>query len=134
MRSLGFAVVSVVSFLALGVAPARGEDPVARGRYLVEGVALCGQCHTPRNADGSLDRARWLQGGPVIVERPGFVRDWAVVVPPIAGLPMYTESEAIRLLTEGIGRTGKPLRPPMPGYRFSPPDAEAIIAYLRSLR
>jgi len=134
MRSFGFAVVGVVLFMELGVIPARGEDAVARGRYLVEGVALCGECHTPRIADGSLDRGRWLQGGPVIVERPGFVRDWAVVVPPIAGLPTYGESEAVRLLTEGVGREGKPLRPPMPRFRFSTPDAEAIAAYLRSLR
>jgi len=134
MRSLGLGVVFVVLFMELGAAPARGDDPVARGRYLVEGVALCGECHTPRNADGSLDRARWLQGGPVVVERPGFVRDWAVVVPQIAGLPMYGESQAVRLLTEGVGREGKPLRPPMPRYRFSVPDAEAIASYLRSLR
>jgi len=134
MRLLGFAVVCVVLFTELGALPARGEDAVARGRYLVEGVALCGECHTPRIADGSLDRSRWLQGGPVVVERPGFVRDWAVVAPPIAGLRTYGESEAVRLLTEGVGRDGKALRPPMPRYRFSVPDAEAIAAYLRSLR
>lgn len=26
-----------------------GNDPVARGRYLVEGLGHCGTCHTPRN-------------------------------------------------------------------------------------
>ena len=38
---------------------------VARGKYLVEGVAMCGQCHTPRDSHGNLDRTRWLQGAPV---------------------------------------------------------------------
>ncbi|MEO1686690.1 MAG: cytochrome c [Pseudomonadota bacterium] len=28
------------------------DDPLARGRYLVEGPAHCGACHTPRNALG----------------------------------------------------------------------------------
>lgn len=35
-----------------------------RGRYLVEALAHCGECHTPRNVLGGLDRARWLGGAP----------------------------------------------------------------------
>lgn len=33
-----------------------------RGRYLVEALAHCGECHTPRNALGGLDRDAWLSG------------------------------------------------------------------------
>lgn len=36
----------------------------ARGRYIVEALAHCGECHTPRNALGGLDRSRWLAGAP----------------------------------------------------------------------
>ena len=36
----------------------------ARGRYLVEALGHCGECHTPRNALGGLDRGRWLAGAP----------------------------------------------------------------------
>ncbi len=36
-----------------------------RGRYLVEALGHCGECHTPRNALGGSDRSRWLAGGPV---------------------------------------------------------------------
>ncbi|MCF6273884.1 MAG: cytochrome c [Rhodobacteraceae bacterium] len=35
-----------------------------RGQYLVEGLAHCAQCHTPRNALGALDTSRWLAGAP----------------------------------------------------------------------
>lgn len=35
-----------------------------RGRYLVEGVAHCGECHTPRNLLGGFVRERWMAGGP----------------------------------------------------------------------
>jgi mono/diheme cytochrome c family protein len=35
-----------------------------RGRYLVEALGHCGECHTPRNATGGLDRSRWMQGAP----------------------------------------------------------------------
>ena len=40
------------------------EDAPERGRYLVEALAHCGECHTPRNALGALDRDRWLEGAP----------------------------------------------------------------------
>ena len=36
----------------------------ARGRYISEALAHCGECHTPRNALGGLDMARWLGGAP----------------------------------------------------------------------
>lgn len=35
-----------------------------RGRYLAEALAHCGECHTPRDALGGLDRGRWLAGAP----------------------------------------------------------------------
>ncbi len=35
-----------------------------RGRYIAEALAHCGECHTPRNALGGLDTARWLGGAP----------------------------------------------------------------------
>ena len=40
-------------------------DPVeARGRYLVESLAHCGECHTPRDVLGGLRYDRWLAGAP----------------------------------------------------------------------
>src|SRR5690349_7852962 len=49
---------------AAAPAPAASEsaERVARGRYLVEHVAVCGTCHSPQRPDGSFDRARWLGG------------------------------------------------------------------------
>ncbi|MBD3677688.1 MAG: cytochrome c [Rhodobacteraceae bacterium] len=35
-----------------------------RGRYLVEALAHCGECHTPRDALGGLKRNAWLSGAP----------------------------------------------------------------------
>lgn len=37
---------------------------VERGRYLVEVLAHCAECHTPRDALGGLDRSQWLRGAP----------------------------------------------------------------------
>ncbi|MFC6688223.1 cytochrome c [Jhaorihella thermophila] len=42
-----------------------GDDPqLRRGRYLVEALGHCAECHTPRDALGGLDVARWMQGAP----------------------------------------------------------------------
>ena len=35
-----------------------------RGRYLVEALAHCAECHTPRDALGGLDRSAWMAGAP----------------------------------------------------------------------
>lgn len=41
------------------------EDPVLlRGRYLVEAVGHCGECHTTRDAFGGLELTMWLAGAP----------------------------------------------------------------------
>lgn len=41
------------------------SDPVlVRGRYLAEGPAHCGECHTPRDFAGGLEISRWLAGAP----------------------------------------------------------------------
>lgn len=45
------------------VVPAEGET-LERGRYLVEALGHCAECHTPRDAFGGLDSAQWLQGAP----------------------------------------------------------------------
>lgn len=35
-----------------------------RGREIVEALAHCGECHTPRNVLGGMDMSRWLAGAP----------------------------------------------------------------------
>ncbi len=41
--------------------PSRSEQS-NRGAYVVEALAHCGECHTPRNRFGALVRERWLAG------------------------------------------------------------------------
>ncbi|WP_116084201.1 cytochrome c [Tropicimonas sp. IMCC34011] len=41
-----------------------GEDIPERGRYLVEAVAHCGECHTSRDELGGLITVDWLGGAP----------------------------------------------------------------------
>jgi len=56
-----------------------------------------------------------------------------VRAPRIAGSPPDTNEDFIRLMTTGIARTGKPPNPPRPDFRMTRADAEAVLAYLKSL-
>lgn len=44
--------------------PATASAEARAGQYLAEGPGHCGECHTPRDRFGGLDRRRWLAGGP----------------------------------------------------------------------
>jgi mono/diheme cytochrome c family protein len=109
------------------------KEQIERGKYLVENVAMCGECHTPRDDNGNLKMDAWLQGGPIWIMPVHHIRDWADHVPPLAGLPGLTTEEMERVLEQGMGPEGEALRPPMHIYHMNPTDAKAIIAYLNSL-
>ena len=106
---------------------------IARGKYIVEGVAGCGYCHTPRDQDGNPDHARWLEGAPVFYEPARPVQGWANTAPRLAGLPPGSDAELIKLLTTSVARSGQPPRWPMPRFYMTRTDAEAVVAYLKSL-
>jgi mono/diheme cytochrome c family protein len=106
---------------------------VSRGEYIVNGVAMCGMCHTPRNDSGEIDRGRWLDGAALWLLPAHPVENWPLKAPRIAGSPPASDEEMVRLLTTGIWKTGTYLRPPMPQFRMSRDDAQAVVAYLRSL-
>ena len=106
---------------------------IARGKYIVEGVAGCGYCHTPRDHDGNPEQARWLEGAPVFYEPARPIAGWANTAPRIAGLPPGSDAELIKLLTTSVARTGKPPRWPMPRFYMTRSDAEAVVAYLKSI-
>lgn len=100
------------------------------GRYLVENVGMCVDCHSPRDEQGQFVAERWLQGAPLPFT-PVVPMPWAPVSKPIAGLPSLTDDQALLFLTTGELPGGRMSLPPMPSYRFSADDARDIIAYLR---
>jgi mono/diheme cytochrome c family protein len=107
---------------------------IERGKYIVENVAMCERCHTQRDEHGNPDRSNWLMGGPNQTQPTYSAPTWAQREPRIAGTPPGTDAEFIRLLTTGISRTGRPPDLPMPPFRMTRADAEAVLAYLKSLR
>lgn len=130
------AMIVIVAVLAWSCA---SSDPaarkLARGKYLVENVGMCADCHSPRNDKDELDPARWLQGGVLdfVPAKPLPTSIWADAAPWIAGLPNISEADAVSLLSTGKTTTGATKRAPMPPFRFSREDSEAVVIYLKSL-
>jgi len=113
--------------------PPAGNAQVERGRYLVEEVAKCPECHTPRNDRGELRQDAWLSGAPIWIQPVSPIRNWADRAPALAGFPSFTEEQGERILEKGTGPEGEEIRPPMHIYHMNHTDAKAIIAYLKSL-
>lgn len=107
----------------------RPGDP-ARGRYLVEQVGLCSDCHSPRNERGEFVPERWLEGS-ALPFQPTVPMPWAPAAPRIKGLPSLSDEQAVHFLVHGELPGGRLPRPPMPPFRFSPQDARDVVAYLR---
>lgn len=115
--------------------PSNHGDLVSQGKYIVEDLAMCVECHTPRDENGNLIRDEYLNGAPVPVKAPPYPQiNWAVKAPAIAGLIGYTDDQGVRLLTSGVTRDGRVPNPPMPPFRMSVQDAKAVVAYLKSLQ
>jgi len=130
-------VMLVVAARMTAQQPAAPASPVTgnleHGRYIVERVVMCYECHSTRDLQGNIVAGTRFKGGPMPI-RPPWTNDWPLQIPRIAGLPGYTDAEATRLLTQGaIKRDGTQARYPMPRFRMTPQDAADVIAYLRSL-
>ena len=136
---LGLAALTVswrpqaASQTSAGVKSGSNESRIERGKYIVEGVAMCGMCHTPRTDSGEIDSVHRLDGASVWLLPAHPTENWPLKAPRIAGTPPASDEDIIHLLTTGLWRDGSHLRAPMPQFRMSREDAESVVAYLRSL-
>lgn len=125
-----------LALFASALAASAADRPAGNaehGGYIAMHVAMCVQCHSPRDEKGKLIETKLFAGGPVPVVSPWRDTTFAAAAPMIAGFPGYTEKEAIRLLMEGVTREGRTPRPPMPPFRMSAEDARDVVAYLKGL-
>lgn len=135
-------VAALIGLLGMGVymnqmnaqATEAGDANIAHGEYIVHQVAMCVQCHSPRDDKGRLNRSRLLRGAPMPVESPYATSVWATRAPSIAGMPGYSEAQGIHFLTTGQTRRGDTPLAPMPPFRMSNEDARDVVAYLKSIR
>jgi hypothetical protein len=131
--AVAVASLSLVPVLAGQKHKTASAASLARGKYLVEQVGMCGDCHTPHNEKGEPIKEQLLQGATLPFKPIVPMPVWAEKSSAIAGLPGWEKEGAIKFMMTGIAFNGLPARPPMPQYRFNQGDGEAIVAYLKSL-
>src|SRR5512140_3042266 len=119
MKFLFTAVVLLCAQIAFGQSPKSAQ--VARGRYLVQRVGMCGDCHSPRDEKGMPLPGKELTGAPLGF-KPLNPMPWAATAPQIAGLTGWKEEQVVTFLMTGQ-LDGRAPNPPMPEYRFSAADA-----------
>ncbi len=116
-----------------GAPPASAGASVERGRYLTHEVAMCVQCHSPRDGSGRIIEDQEFRGAPMPLRSPYAGAAFALRAPDLRELASHSEDAVVRLLETGIGRDGNRPQLPMPPFRMNHEDAQSIAMYLRSL-
>ncbi len=110
------------------------EPSLERGKYLVEGPAGCGNCHTPLGPEGPVMEMN--QAGRLVEKTPGFTAI-APNITPGGRVAEWTDAEFARAIREGVTPGGtRVIGPPMPIalYRqLSDDDVMSIVMYMRSV-
>ena len=98
--------VSIGLLLAAG-AGASAQSLVERGGYLVNGIGVCGNCHSPRGGD-----PRALSGGTNTFNTPAYTVKGPNLTPdPDTGLGKWSDDDIKRALVKASDRMVRSSRP-----------------------
>lgn len=103
-----------------------------RGRYLVEALGHCAECHSPRNLLGGIIPDRRYAGGPDIEDK-----GWVPAIAPPA-IKDWTRGEWVQLLEMGLTAEGDSVGGTMSAVvknmaELPKSDLQAMADYLRTL-
>lgn len=113
-----------------------GAGAQEAGRYLVQAVAHCAACHSPRNGLGALGGGQRLEGG--LMPTEGWQAP-SLLDSREAGVQHWTEQAVVQLLRTGRTDAGATASGPMADAVFwstrylTDGDARAVAAYLQRL-
>ena len=99
----------------------------------MENVAKCTECHSPRGQNEELGKGLSLSGAKLEFKPITPNASWAESAPNIRGIRGYNEEAAVTLFSRGIAKNYGELAPPMPSYKMTQDDADAVYKYLKSL-
>jgi cytochrome c553 len=121
--------------------PDSGRSSVERGRYIMNNLGACTFCHTPLNPDGTRDLTRLFAGVDCLFDvDPATANVGCISSRNLTndgtGLKNATDDQIKNAFRNGMRTDGKALAPVMPYYIFhnmTDDDADAIVAYLRTV-
>lgn len=126
-------MASAMLLALLTGANAQSPQAQARGKYLMNSIVACGNCHTMQGPKPG----RELAGGTIFNEAFGEAIAPNITPDKETGIGKWTDAQIIAAIREGKRPDGSIIGPPMPIalYRgMSDTDAKAIVAYLRKVK
>jgi mono/diheme cytochrome c family protein len=129
----GFAMLSLSGHALFGQ-----DEKAARGKYLVEEVAKCQDCHTPKMDNGSYIKSQWMKGATISLVPANPIPGWRSAAPDItpngAIWKRWGDEGMTAFLETGKSPRGGKAAAPMPTYNLKREDAEAVVAFLKTLQ
>jgi mono/diheme cytochrome c family protein len=129
--------IALVVAALLIASSAFAQTPAERGKYLVNTIMTCQNCHTPKGERGAPVYAKDLSGGlefdepPFKVTAPNITRDKAT------GIGGWTDTQIRTALRTGKRPNDVQLAEVMPTSYYgivTERDMDAIVAYLRTVK
>ena len=138
MKIMSVAATAAMLALIAAASGAMAQSEIERGRYLVT-IAGCSDCHTPGTFLGRPDMTRYLGGSDVGFNMPGLGIFAGPNMTPDkeTGIGDWSAKDIVAAITTGTRPDGRMLAPIMPYQALSQltaADAEAIAAYLKSIK
>jgi mono/diheme cytochrome c family protein len=133
-------IVRGVAFAAALIAfagSALAQTPVERGKYLVNTILTCQNCHTPKGERGAPIFDRDLSSGLEFDEPPFKVTASNITQDKETGIGNWSDADIKKALQKGERPNGVRLAAIMPSDFYeilTPGDLDAIVAYLRTVK
>jgi mono/diheme cytochrome c family protein len=141
LRPSRWAALAILLVVAASAGAQSTPPPLARGRYLVESILACGNCHTPKSPTGEPIGSRNLSGG-LSFTLPPFDGTASNITPDReTGIGTWTDAEIKRSITTGVRPDHGRLPNTTVGVvmavsyfkALTPTDLDAVVTYLRSV-
>jgi mono/diheme cytochrome c family protein len=128
--------IFAIAAASLTFGSAAAETPVERGRYLMNSIVACGNCHTPQSPQGPIPGREFAGGTPMNLGPAGIAHAPNITPDRETGIGQWTDAQLIAAIREGRRPDGSIIGPPMPIelYRdLSDEDVAALILYMRTV-
>ena len=130
-------IATIAFSLAATIAAASAQAPVERGKYLVNTILTCQNCHTPKGERGAPIYERDLSSGLSWDEPPFKVTASNVTQDKETGIGNWSNADIEKALRKGERPNGVRLAAIMPSDFYeimTPSDMSAVIAYLKTVK
>jgi mono/diheme cytochrome c family protein len=129
-------ILGIVASIAVVGSASAQSAAVKRGDYLANTIMTCANCHTPKGPPAAV-AGKDYSGG-LSWDTPGFAVTASNITPDKeTGIGNWSAADVRKALIDGVRPNGVALAPIMPSGFYAiltPADADALVAYVRSLK